>query len=100
MDLFTILRMFATPLGGLVNKALGVAAASAMTWLLARGVAASDASAIVSGLVLALSAGITVLARTQGVQIDRINSAQNGVVVVPEVDATAKGLQPVNGPLH
>jgi hypothetical protein len=100
MDLATILRMFATPLGGLVNKGIAVASASALTWLVAKGVPATDAGSIVSGLALALSAGITVLARTQGVQIDRINTAQNGVTVVSAATAAVKGVPTVNAPLH
>jgi hypothetical protein len=100
MDMMTILRMFATPLGGLVNKGLAVGSASALTWLISKGVPATDAGSLVSAAALFLSTGITMLARTQGVQIDRINSATNGVVVVPEADAAAKGVQPVNGPLH
>lgn len=101
MDLFAILRMFAGPLGGFVNKMLGIASASSIAWLVAKGVPATDAATLVSSVVLALSTGISLAARTQGVQIDRINSdAKNGVVVVAQADASAKGVQPVNGPLH
>lgn len=101
MDLFAILRMFAGPLGGFVNKMLGIASASSVTWLVSKGVPLVDASQLVSAAALALSVGISLAARTQGVQIDRINSdAKNGVVVVASADASAKGVQPVNGPLH
>jgi len=94
-SILAIVSMFAGPIGGLVNKGIGIASTAALTWMIAKGVPATDASAIVSEVAIAASTVISMAARSQGIQIDRINAADNGVKVVAASSAGA----PVNAPL-
>lgn len=85
------LKMFATPLGSLVNKTLASGAAAVVATSVAHGNPIGDITPMVSILTLAASYAISGLAATQGVKIAVINGDDsNGVKVVSdEVPAPA-----------
>jgi len=93
----SLLVMFAGPVGGLVNNAIGTASAASLTYLTSMGLPLTTSQGIVSGLALAASAAISWAAGTQGIVIPLVRQAQNGVTVVPATPANLK--QAVNGPL-
>lgn len=95
MNWLSILSIFATPFGALLNKGIAAAAAATISWAVAKGLPLDSATQIVSDVALMASTVISGIAATQGIQIPRINMAANGVKVVP---STAPGVA-VNGPL-
>jgi len=82
------LVFFAGPLGAFINKMLSTASAAFVAWEVAQGVPASSASVIAGGLVTAASAALSAFASKENVKISAINTADNGVKVVPNTSPT------------
>lgn len=96
MNWLSLLGLFAKPLGAAINNGISAASGAAIVWAVHKGVDANLATTIIGSLALAISAGISGLAATQGVQIPIINKDPgNGVQVVK----SGTGGVVVNSPL-
>jgi len=99
MNWLSLLSIFATPLGAIINKGIGAASAGVISWAVAKGLPLDSATSIVSEVALAASTVISGFAATQGVHIPMINAdPNNGVTVVDASEARTKNLAKVNAP--
>lgn len=94
--LLPLLKLFATPLGALVNKFLAGAGVSIVTWAVAHGAPLDATNSLVGEFIFAVSSAIAMLASSQGVTIPVINASDNGLVVVPATQANVA--QETNSP--
>jgi len=96
----SFIRMFASPVGAMINKLLASAGAAVVGYSTSKGNPLGDVSGVVGAMVVAVSTVISGYAASQGVQIPVINDdMNNGVRVVPVQDARAAGISPVDHPL-
>lgn len=93
----SFLTLFSGPIGQLITSALTAGGAAATTWMVSKGMPADSAAVITGGAVSALGALIHTFTGLQTVQIASVNTAANGVRVIPA--AAAPGTPTASGPL-
>lgn len=93
--LLTILNMFSGPIGALIEKAI----LAGVTYLLGAGKISGDAAGIAASLYAALSMVFSAITGTQTAKIQSVNTATNGVLVVPTTAARNANISPVDAPM-
>lgn len=98
-SLAPIAKLFAGPIGNIVNAGIIAGSASAITWAAQKGIPNEISTAVVGGLVLIGGTIINSLTGTQIVQIQSVReNMTNGVTVVPVDAARNAGIPSVSEP--
>lgn len=96
MNPMFLLNLFAGPISGMAEKAI----LSAVMYGVGKGVLPADQAAGIAAMVYAVGSHLfTFITRTQTAKIQSVNGANNGAVVVPELEARRSGIRPVDAPL-